>query len=186
MENVYLTIVLAPLIAAAKLINPFLKVFVRARYIAEREELAQVGADGMVYEEAEAGKTTVMFFWASWCKSCKSLLPLLNKLEAAKGDRPVSFYLMNVWEDDDPMAYLKRNDVGLPVLLQAENVAQRYDIRVTPGIVVVDPERRIRYVRDPDESVEEIATKLQGVLGIALAPAPGTADTATAPVSSVR
>jgi CPA2 family monovalent cation:H+ antiporter-2 len=43
-----------PLIAAAKLINPHLKVFVRARYIAEREDLEQVGADGAVYEDAEA------------------------------------------------------------------------------------------------------------------------------------
>jgi hypothetical protein len=30
------------------------KVFVRARYLAEREELTQVGADGVCYEEAEA------------------------------------------------------------------------------------------------------------------------------------
>ena len=43
-----------PLIAAAKLINPDIKVFVRARYIAERPDLEQVGADGAVYEEAEA------------------------------------------------------------------------------------------------------------------------------------
>jgi CPA2 family monovalent cation:H+ antiporter-2 len=43
-----------PLIAAAKLINPEIKVFVRARYLAERDELAQVGADAAVYEEAEA------------------------------------------------------------------------------------------------------------------------------------
>jgi CPA2 family monovalent cation:H+ antiporter-2 len=43
-----------PLIAAAKLINPNIKVFVRARYIAEKGELTQVGADGAVFEEAEA------------------------------------------------------------------------------------------------------------------------------------
>ena len=43
-----------PLIVAAKLINPALKVFVRARYIAEREDLEQAGADAAVYEEAEA------------------------------------------------------------------------------------------------------------------------------------
>ena len=43
-----------PLIAAAKLINPEIKVFVRARYIAEKEELMQAGADGACYEEAEA------------------------------------------------------------------------------------------------------------------------------------
>lgn len=43
-----------PLIAAAKLINPEIKVFVRAHYIAEREELEQVGADAACYEEVEA------------------------------------------------------------------------------------------------------------------------------------
>jgi CPA2 family monovalent cation:H+ antiporter-2 len=43
-----------PLIAAAKLINPEIKVFVRARYIDERSELIQAGADGACYEEAEA------------------------------------------------------------------------------------------------------------------------------------
>jgi CPA2 family monovalent cation:H+ antiporter-2 len=43
-----------PLITAAKLINPDIKVFVRARYLAERGELEQAGADNVAYEEAEA------------------------------------------------------------------------------------------------------------------------------------
>jgi CPA2 family monovalent cation:H+ antiporter-2 len=42
-----------PLIAAAKLINPGIKVFVRARYMGERQELEQVGADAACFEEAE-------------------------------------------------------------------------------------------------------------------------------------
>jgi CPA2 family monovalent cation:H+ antiporter-2 len=42
-----------PLIAAAKLINPAIKIFVRARYIGERQELEQVGADAACFEEAE-------------------------------------------------------------------------------------------------------------------------------------
>jgi CPA2 family monovalent cation:H+ antiporter-2 len=43
-----------PLIAATKLINPAIKIFVRARYIDERQELIQAGADAACYEEAEA------------------------------------------------------------------------------------------------------------------------------------
>jgi CPA2 family monovalent cation:H+ antiporter-2 len=43
-----------PLIAAAKLINPEMKVFVRAHYLSEEPELVQVGADAACYEEAEA------------------------------------------------------------------------------------------------------------------------------------
>src|SRR5688500_4609730 len=42
------------LIAASKLINPDMKVFVRARYMLERAELEQLGADSAVYEEVEA------------------------------------------------------------------------------------------------------------------------------------
>jgi monovalent cation:H+ antiporter-2, CPA2 family len=43
-----------PLIVAAKLINPAIKVIVRARYVSERAELIQSGADAACYEEAEA------------------------------------------------------------------------------------------------------------------------------------
>jgi len=43
-----------PLITAAKLINPEIKVFVRARYLAEKDELVQAGTDAAIYEEAEA------------------------------------------------------------------------------------------------------------------------------------
>ena len=43
-----------PLIVSSKLINPETKIFVRARYIGEREELLQVGADAACFEEAEA------------------------------------------------------------------------------------------------------------------------------------
>jgi CPA2 family monovalent cation:H+ antiporter-2 len=44
----------SPMIAAAKLINPQVKVFVRAHYVSEAEELQQAGADGYCFEEAEA------------------------------------------------------------------------------------------------------------------------------------
>lgn len=43
-----------PLIASAKLINPNIKVFVRAHYVSEQAELQQVGADKSCFEEAEA------------------------------------------------------------------------------------------------------------------------------------
>jgi CPA2 family monovalent cation:H+ antiporter-2 len=42
-----------PLIASVKLINPEVKIFVRARYVGERGELIQTGADAAVFEEAE-------------------------------------------------------------------------------------------------------------------------------------
>ena len=41
------------LIAAAKLINPAIRIFVRTRYAADKEELGRSGADGVCFEEAE-------------------------------------------------------------------------------------------------------------------------------------
>jgi CPA2 family monovalent cation:H+ antiporter-2 len=44
----------APLVAAARQINPACRIFVRARYLQERTSLEQVGTDAACFEEAEA------------------------------------------------------------------------------------------------------------------------------------
>jgi CPA2 family monovalent cation:H+ antiporter-2 len=43
-----------PMVAAARQLNPGGRIFVRARYLQERAELEQVGADAACFEEAEA------------------------------------------------------------------------------------------------------------------------------------
>lgn len=43
-----------PMITAAKQLNPHVKVLVRARYLLEREDLAQLGAHAVCYEEEQA------------------------------------------------------------------------------------------------------------------------------------
>ena len=44
----------APMVLAARRLNPHCRIIVRARYLQEREELEQVGVDAACYEEAEA------------------------------------------------------------------------------------------------------------------------------------
>jgi len=43
-----------PLIAAARSVNPRLRILTRARYLRESEELEQVGANTAIFEELEA------------------------------------------------------------------------------------------------------------------------------------
>jgi CPA2 family monovalent cation:H+ antiporter-2 len=43
-----------PLVAAARRLSPRCRILVRARYLREREELRQVGADAACFEEVEA------------------------------------------------------------------------------------------------------------------------------------
>jgi CPA2 family monovalent cation:H+ antiporter-2 len=43
-----------PMIAAARQLNPGCRIFVRARYLRERDDLEQVGTSAVCFEEVEA------------------------------------------------------------------------------------------------------------------------------------
>lgn len=124
------------------------------------------GEQASLYEQAEQGNWTVMVFWASWCTKCKVLLPKIEQLNRTKKGSAVSYYLMNVWDDKDPAVFAQEQDYRLPVIRQAEHVAQRYGIRITPGVVVVGPDKRIHYLQQPHESVTAVTKTLQNLLKI--------------------
>lgn len=117
-----------------------------------------------LYQIADAGKTTVMVFWSTWCKSCKTLLPKINALSQSRRARNISFVLMNLWEDSDPLAYAEQHNFTIPLVLQAEQVAQRYQIGVTPGIVVVNPAKQIIYVRPGKDDAEDVLQVLEDII----------------------
>lgn len=126
------------------------------------------GQEASLYEEAEQGKWTVMVFCASWCSNCKELLPKMEKLSKLRAKAPVAFYLMNVWEDKDPALLAQEQSYQLPVVRQAEHVAKRYGIRITPGVVVVGPDKRIHYLRQTIEDTTTVADKVQKTLELDL------------------
>lgn len=122
------------------------------------------GQVSSLYEGAESGKWTVMVFWASWCSASEQLIPAIEKLSQQPSDTPVSYYLMNVWEDKDPATISEQQNYGLPVVRQAEHLAKRYGIRGTPGVVVISPDKRIHYLRQPGEGVAEVTANLERIL----------------------
>lgn len=124
------------------------------------------GQVSSLYEGAEQGKWTVMVFWASWCSKSEQLIAAIEQLNQQKGDSPVTFYLMNVWEDKDPATISEQQNYELPVVRQAEHLARRYGIRITPGVVVISPDKRIHYLRQPGEGVEQVAANLKQILGM--------------------
>lgn len=124
------------------------------------------GQVSSLYEGAEQGKWTVMVFWASWCSKSEQLIPVIEQLNQEKGDSPVAFYLMNVWEDKDPAAVSEQQNYELPVVRQAEHLAKRYGVRITPGVVVISPDKRIHYLRQSGESVEEVTANLKQILDL--------------------
>lgn len=125
------------------------------------------GTPVSLYQEAEAGKTTVMVFFASWCRNCKELLPSLNAMQQHLSGKPYAFYLMNVWEDPDLESIHETEPTNIPLLIRAESVARRFQIETTPGVVVVGPDKKILYKRHSGTSVQETAADLKNILGVA-------------------
>lgn len=117
-----------------------------------------------LYQQAESGNTTVMVFFASWCGKCQKLLPYLNQLQRQTVDEPLRFYLLNIWEDPDPAAIAEIEPTDIPILLRAENVARRFQVETTPGVVVVGPEKTVLYKRVSGTSVEDTVTQLKDLL----------------------
>ncbi len=118
-----------------------------------------------------AGRPAVLLFWATWCPYCRELMPALETVreEFAAGD--VTFYALNIWEDGDPVAYLREQGYGFELLLGADAVAAQYGVKGTPGLLVVDAARRVVYVRKSGTSPAQVARDLRAILAQVI-PAP--------------
>lgn len=85
----------------------------------------------------ENKQVTVLFFWATWCPYCKQLMPHIQSALHQYGESlNLQVYAMNVNEDADPAAYLNSNGYRFLLFPAAETVAEKYQIRGTPGVLI--------------------------------------------------
>lgn len=89
-------------------------------------------------------QTTVLLFWATWCPYCKALMPHLQSIRLEFGD-DVRILAINIFEDGDPVAFIREAGYDFTLLLDGDKVADNYGVTGTPAVFVVDHERRIRF-----------------------------------------
>ena len=94
-------------------------------------------------DEVEA-QATILFFWATWCPYCKALFPHLQSIRLEYGDR-VRILAINFREDGDPAAFVNEKGYDVALLLDGDEVADLYGIYGTPGVILLDKERVIRF-----------------------------------------
>ena len=92
-------------------------------------------------DEAEK-QTIVLFFWATWCPYCKALMPHLQSIRIEYGDS-VKILAINIFEEADPVAFINNVGYDFTLLLDGDAVAENYGIFATPGLFVIDANRRI-------------------------------------------
>jgi peroxiredoxin/outer membrane lipoprotein-sorting protein len=90
------------------------------------------------------GKVVVLYFWATWCATCRAEMPRLEKLVREYADDELVLIGIN---DEDPgiaSGYLKANGHPLRSLVDRwQHVYRKYGVEEIPAVIVIGKDGRI-------------------------------------------
>ncbi len=99
-------------------------------------------------EYAEAGKPTLIEFWASWCENCEALQPQLDQIHKDWGSQ-VNIVAVAVAVSQSQRRvkrHVEDHGVGYPFLWDGEGEAVKaYEIPGTSIVVILDGEGNVAY-----------------------------------------
>jgi len=123
-------------------------------------------SDGQVsFYEDSAGKPSLIVFWATWCPSCKKILPMLQEIRDSVPPDSANFYALHSFDvDGDPVAFFQEYEYSFTLLLDADGVAETYGAPGTPWILIVDGDKVVRYMPFGAPSMEQAVTEMKAVL----------------------
>jgi thiol-disulfide isomerase/thioredoxin len=110
------------------------------------EDLEGNGVD--LLDFVEAGKPTLIEFWASWCEQCEALQPQIDRIQAEWGSRinvvavavAVSQSLRRV------RRHVEDHGIAYPYLWDAAGEAVRaYEVPGTSVVVILDADGKVAY-----------------------------------------
>lgn len=105
---------------------------------------------------------TVLFFWATWCPYCKTLMPHLQSILDQYGS-DVTLLAVNIMEDGDPAAFMAEAGYDWTLLLMGDDVAKTYRVAATPGVLVVDRRGEIVFDLRRVQLSATVGRRLEGV-----------------------
>ena len=94
-----------------------------------------------------SGKVIVLNFWATWCGPCRDEMPIFEKLRTRFSEDEVVFRGINDEDRDTAAAFLKEQNLAMPVLFDEWLEANlKYKINYVPTTVIIDRAGKIRRV----------------------------------------
>ena len=132
-----------------------------------------VGTTHQFPEDAvQAQQVTVVLFWATWCPYCQQLMPHLQSLLHQYQDGlNLRVWALNIHEDADPVAYLRKNGYQFDLFPKAEAVAQQLGIHGTPVVLIYDQQGQLIFdLRTLDSSQLVKPKASHGAKSVRLAP----------------
>ncbi len=105
------------------------------------------GADGKTirFDPQHLDHPAILLFWATWCPYCEALMPHLQKVYDAAGKRHLDVYAIDIKEDGDPVATLKKRNQTFTLVRDGDAIADQYNVKGTPGLFLVDAKGNIIY-----------------------------------------
>lgn len=117
-------------------------------------------------------QVTMLFFWATWCPYCKQLMPhIQSALHQYQDSLNLKIYAMSINEDDDPQAYLSSQGFTFKLFPQAEDVAEKYQVHGTPGVLIFNKQGELMFDLRSVQSKHLVREKAShGAKSVRLAP----------------
>ena len=126
-------------------------------------------SESLDYYQDSEDNVSVIIFWASWCPYCATLMPQMEVIYRKYRNKGVKFYAVDIYEDGklDPVSYFESKGFTYTMLLEGDEVASQYGVKGTPGVYVVDKEKKVVYKRPA--GVSDVMVKQNVDLRIRLA-----------------
>lgn len=106
-----------------------------------------IGADGNAvrFDPDHRTAPAILLFWATWCPYCEALMPHLQKVYEAAGKKNLDVYAIDIKDDGDPIATLKKRGLTFTLVLDGDPIAEQYHVKGTPGLFLVDAKGVVVY-----------------------------------------
>ena len=126
------------------------------------------GVDGkpIVFDPQHRQRPAILFFWATWCPYCEALMPYVQKVYEAAGKDKLDVYAIDIKEDGDPVATLRKRKITFTLVREGDPIAALYGVKGTPGLFLVDTHGEIVYQRSGGDEPANVEAALRAKLGL--------------------
>ncbi len=126
-------------------------------YLGEDWTLTNLAGEAVTLSDFQ-GRPTLLVFWATWCPYCKKLLPGIARLNDKYEAQGLKVLAVNIKEDWKPEVYWRNHEYQFDTVLDGDEIAKKYGISGTPGLVFIAPSGQILGVQqfsDPEHPLLE-------------------------------
>jgi cytochrome c biogenesis protein CcmG/thiol:disulfide interchange protein DsbE len=132
-------------------------------------EVISGGPEGnRVHLASLQGKAVVLDFWASWCAPCRQQAPIVEALARAHTGNDLMVVGVNTSDDkDDAVTFVRSQNLAYTMVFdEGSRVANGYQVRELPTLVVIGKSGKIRAIRarvvKKDELEQLVSEALSG------------------------